>query len=169
MIRLLMSLCALVALLCNSGCAALVKEPHITVQATDVVSVDTGGFDIELLVEVTNPNSFDITLHGYTFDLQVLAVPFASGGLHKAVRFPAGETISTRLPFRVHHNELLGIIKRKPDLDRIPYELNARLAIDTPLGEHTVPISKKDTFSVPASYRPDTYLKRLLKPLRDMF
>lgn len=169
MIRLLAGLSALVLLLLSSGCAALVREPHIMVQATDIVSVDTGGFDIELLVAVTNPNSFDITLRGYTFDLQVLAVPFASGGLHKTVRFPAGETVSARLPFRVHHNELLGIIKRKPDLDRLPYELDARLAIDTPLGGHTVPISKKDTFSVPQAYRPDTYLKHLLKPLRDMF
>lgn len=169
MIRLLVSLGILAVLFLNSGCAALIKEPHVTVQATDVVSVDTGGFDLELLVAVTNPNSFDIALHGYTFDLQVLAVPFASGGLQKTVRFPAGETVSTRLPFRVHHNDLLGIIKRKPDLDRLPYELNARLAIDTPLGERAVSISKKDTFSVPPAYRPDTYLKRLLKPLRDMF
>lgn len=155
-------------LLLLSGCAALVSEPRVTVLSTDLVSIDTNGFDIELLVAATNPNAFDVTLHGYTFDVQLMSVPFTSGGLQKTVQFPAGQTTEVRLPFRVRHSELLGILKRKPDLNRIPYEVDARLNVGTPFGDLSIPVKQKDTLAVPEAYRPDTYLKRILQPLKNL-
>lgn len=157
-----------VSVLAFYGCASLVKTPHVTVHSANIVSVDTSGFDIELLVGVENRNSFDVSLLGYTYDLQVMSVPFSSGGLQKGVLFPAGQTVDIRLPFRFLHSDLLGILKRKPDLDHIPYSIDARLNLDTPVGELAVPVKKSDTFSVPASYRPGTYFKRLLQPLKEM-
>lgn len=164
-----LQLCTIAAcLLAFSGCASLVKTPQVTVRSSNIVSVDTSGFDIELLVGVENRNAFNVSLLGYTYDLQVMSIPFSSGGLQKGVLFPAGQTVDVRLPFRVHHSDLLGILKRRPDLDRIPYSADARLNLDTPLGELAVPVKKSDTFSVPAAYRPGTYLKRLLQPLKEM-
>ena len=165
----LLHFCVLAAcLLAFSGCASLVKAPQVTVRSTNIVSVDTSGFDIELLIGVENKNSFDVSLLGYTYDLQVMAVPFSSGGLQKGALFPAGQTVDIRLPFRVHHSDLLGILKRRPDLDRVPYSVDARLNLDTPVGELTIPLKKSDTVSVPAAYRPGTYFKRLLQPLKEL-
>lgn len=139
----------------------------MTVISTNVVSIDTAGFDIELLIGVENPNPFDITLLGYTYDLQVMSVPFSSGGHQNGASFHSGQRTDIRLPFRVLHSDLLGIIKRRPDLDRVPYSVDARLDIATPLGELVIPLKKTDTISVPAAYRPGTYLKRFLQPLKD--
>lgn len=158
----------MVSLVAFSGCASLVKTPQVTVRSSNIVSVDTSGFDIELLVGVENRNVFDVSLLSYTYDLQVMSVPFSSGGLQKGVVFPAGQTVDVRLPFRVHHSDLLGIFKRRPDLDHVPYSVDARLNLDTPVGELIVPLKKSDTVSVPAAYRPGTYLKRLLQPLKEM-
>lgn len=164
-------LCHIVTLILTvlSGCASLVKEPHVTVRSTNVVSVDTSGFDIELLIGVENPNSFDVSLLAYTYDLQVMSIPLSSGGLQKKVTFPSGQTVDVRLPFRLHHGDLLGILKRRPDLDRIPYSVDARLNLGTPFGEVVIPFKKSDTVSVPAAYRPGTYLQRMLQPLKEMF
>ncbi len=141
----------------------------MTVRSTNVVSVDTSGFDIELLIGVENPNSFDVSLLAYTYDLQVMSIPLSSGGLQKKVTFPSGQTVDVRLPFRLHHGDLLGILKRRPDLDRIPYSVDARLNLGTPFGEVVIPFKKSDTVSVPAAYRPGTYLQRMLQPLKEMF
>lgn len=157
------------ALMAITGCASLVKDPYVTVRSTDVVSVDTAGFDIELLIGVENPNSFDVSLQGFTYDLQIMSVPFSSGGLQKKFLFPAGQLVDIRLPFRVHHGDLLGVIRRRPDLDRIPYNLDARLNLNTPFGDLVIPINKSDTVSIPPTYRPGTYLERILQPLRKMF
>jgi LEA14-like dessication related protein len=155
------------ALVTISGCASLVQPPHVTVISTNVVSMDTAGFDIELLVGIENPNSFDVSLLGYTYDLQVMSVPLSSGGLQKRVLFPSGQSVDVRLPFRVHHADLLGVIQRRPDLDRIPYSVDARLNLTTPFGEVIIPVKKNDTVSVPAAFRPETYFKRMLQPLKD--
>lgn len=157
-----------VYLLALFGCASLVITPQVTVRSTNIVSVDTSGFDIELLIGVENKNAFDVSLQGYTYDLQIMSIPFSSGGLQKGVLFPAGQMVDIRLPFRVHHSDLFEIFKRSPDLDHIPYSVDARLNLDTPIGELIVPVKKSDTVSVPAAYRPGTYLKRLLQPLKEM-
>ena len=157
------------ALVTISGCASLVQPPHVTVLSTNVVSVDTAGFDIELLVGVENPNRFDVSLQGYTYELQIMSVPFSSGGMQKQVLFPSGRAVDVRLPFRVHHTDLLGVIMRRPDLDRIPYSVDARLNLTTPFGEIVIPVKKSDTVSVPADFRPETYFKRILQPLKEIF
>lgn len=154
------------SLVAISGCASLVKAPHVTVRSTNIVSVDTAGFDIELLIGVENPNFFDVSLLGYTYDLQVMSLPLSSGGLQKGVPFPSGRSVDMRLPFRVHYTDLLGVVTRRPDFDRIPYSVDARLNLNTPFGELVVPVKKSDTFSVPAAYRPGTYFKRMLQPLK---
>jgi len=158
----------ILALITISGCAALVKEPHVVLRSTNIVSVDTAGFDIELLIGVENPNYFDVSLQSYTYDLQVMSVPFSSGGLQKGFLFPSGRQVDIRLPFRVHHADLLGIFKRRPDPDRIPYSVDARLNLITPFGDLVIPVKKSDTFSVPVAYRPGTYLKRMLQPFKEM-
>ena len=158
---------AMLALVAITGCASLVQRPLLTVQSTNVVSIDTAGFDIELLISVENPNIFDVSLLGYTYDLQVMSVPFSSGGHQKGFLFPAGQQVDVRLPFRVNHSDLLGILKRRPDLDRIPYSVDARLDVATPLGELLIPLKKSDTVSVPAAYRPGAYLKRILQPFKE--
>lgn len=158
----------ILALVAISGCASLIKEPRVTVRSANVVSVDTAGFDIELLLGVENPNSFDVSLQGYSYDLQIMSVPFSSGRLQKIFVFPPGQLVDVRLPFRVYHGNLLEVIKRRPDLDRVPYILDARLNLNTPLGELVIPVKKSDTITVPAAYRPGTYLKRMLQPLKEM-
>ncbi len=165
---LLRYLTILLVLLANSGCASLVTSPHLNVISTNVVSVDTAGFDIELLISVENPNLFDISLLGYTYELQIMAVPFSSGGLQKGVKFPSGQPIDLRLPFRVRHSDLLGLIKRRPDFDRISYSVDARLNLATPFGDISIPLKKSDTVSVPEAYRPGAYFERMLKPLKEI-
>lgn len=169
LMRYQMAVLAILALVTITGCASFVRDPHLTVRSTDVVSVDTAGFDIELLIGVENPNGFDVSLQSYTYDLQIMSVPFSSGGLQKGFVFPSGQLVDIRLPFRVHYDDLLGVVKRRPDLDRIPYTLDARLNLKTPFGDLIIPVKKSGNISVPEAYRPGTYLKRILQPFKEMY
>jgi len=158
----------MLALVTISGCASLVKPPHVTVLSTNVVNVDTAGFDIELVIGVENPNPFDLSLLGYTYELQIMSVPLSGGGPQLGVLFRSGQAVEVRMPFRVHHTDLLGAIKQRPDFDRIPFSVDARLNLATPLGEIVIPVSKSGTVSIPAVYRPGTYFKRMLQPLKEI-
>lgn len=141
-----------------AGCAALVKEPVVTVKDLNVVSVDGGGAGMELRLNVSNGNPFDIRLLGYSYDLKVMELPLATGGAREEIRFASGAETDLRIPIRISYGEMLEIFKRKPDPNSIPYRLSAGLDLETPLGRLTVPVQRTGTYAVPGKYRPSSIL-----------
>jgi LEA14-like dessication related protein len=143
-----------------TGCAAFVQKPQLSLKSTTIAGLDSAGADIEFYLGVTNPNSFDVTLLGYTYQLKVMSLPLAAGGLQESLLLAAGQETEMRLPIRVSFAELREILKLKPDPKRIPYTLNAQLQAKTFLGELAVPFKSDSTFSLPEQYRPAYYLDR---------
>jgi len=149
-----------------SGCAAFIQEPFITVKGTSLVGLDSSGVDIEFHLGISNPNTFDLSLLGYTYDLRVMTLPLSTGGTQQTVIFPSGKETDMRLPVHLNFSDLLEIIKRQPDLDKLPYRMNARLQLKYPWGEMVIPVEKYDTLNVPEQYRPEAALNRLRDMLR---
>ena len=149
-----------------SGCASLVQAPRVTLKETSMVGLDTSGIDMEFLLGITNPNSFDLSLLGYTFDLQVLALPLTTGGRQETILFPAGKETGMRLPVRLKFADLLKIFNSSPDPDKIPYQLNTMLHLKTPLGEMAVPVERNALLAIPEQYRPAAFTNRLRDVLR---
>ena len=143
-----------------AGCSLLVADPEVTVRNASVVGLDSKGFELEFYLTVKNPNPYGVALKGYSYNLQVMTLPIARGGARDAVEFKAGSTTDVRLPVRVEFRDILEILKRRPDFDRIPYRLCAGLELDTPVGEVLVPLDKSATFAVPKEYRPSYLLKQ---------
>jgi LEA14-like dessication related protein len=160
-IALKKGICLLLLLAVLAGCTALVKEPQVTVRDLSAVSLDGGGAGMELLLTVQNANPYEVRLLGYSYDLKVMALPLARGGAREEIRFPAGAATDLRIPVKVSYGDLLEIFKRKPDPERIPYQLMAGLDLDTPLGQLTVPVNRTGTYAVPKQYRPGAILDRL--------
>jgi LEA14-like dessication related protein len=144
------------------GCSLLVKEPQVTVTRTSIIGLDTAGADIECALAISNPNSYDLTLLGYTYDLRIMTLPLASGGLQEQITIRADKQTDIRLPIRIKYSDLLEILKRRPDPDRVPYQIQARLQIATPLGNMLIPVDISNTFKVPENYQPGYYLNKLL-------
>ena len=146
-------------LLFLSGCSLFLSEPRVAVKDVAVTRIGADGVDIELLLGVTNNNSFALTLTGYSYDLQVLALPLTTGGDRRRIDSPGPATTDVRLPFRVPFRSVMEILKRHPDPAAIPYRLTGALEVETPLGARLVPVSSTGTFSVPQRYRPAEILK----------
>jgi LEA14-like dessication related protein len=148
------------------GCASLVQAPRVTLMETRMSGLDTSGIDIEFLLKISNPNPFDLSLLGYTFDLQVLALPLSTGGKQETILFPAGKETGMRLPVRLKFADLLKLVNRSPDPDKIPYQLKTLLRLKTPLGEMSVPVEKSALLNIPEEYRPAAFTNRLRDALR---
>jgi len=144
-----------------AGCSLFLETPQVTVKNVNLVGLDTTGVELEFYLGVNNPNPFAVTLRGYSYDVQVMTLPVAKGGSREPVRFESRSETDMRLPVRIQYSDLVEILKRRPDPDRIPYRLNAGLELDSSMGSFLVPVEKKDTFSVPEQYRPSTAVKRL--------
>lgn len=144
------------------GCSLLVKEPQVTLTRTSIIGLDTAGADIECALAISNPNAFDLTLQGYTYDLSVMTLPLSSGGSQQSLAIPAGKQTDMRLPIRIKYADLLEIMKRNPDPDRVPYRIQANLRLATPLGNLSIPVDRSERFKIPEKYQPGYYLKQLL-------
>lgn len=149
-----------------SGCASIIQEPRIAIKGTNLVGFDSSGVDVEFQLGITNPNIFDLSLLGYTYDLRIMTLPLSTGRTELSVNFPAGKETDMRLPVHLNFNDLLQIIKQQPDLDRLPYQINADLHIKNPLGEMNIPVEKTDTLNVPERYRPGGAINLLRNALR---
>lgn len=153
----------------TTGCASLVQEPNVTVLRTTLTGIDTAGADLEFYLGVNNPNAYDVTLLAYTYDLKVMTLPLAHGGAQQTVSFSSGKQTDMRLPVRLKYSDLLEILKRRPDPDKITCHILARLQIDSPLGEMTIPIDEHATFSIPEKYRPSYLLDRVRDSLKSLY
>lgn len=149
-----------------SGCASLVQTPHVTIKETSVVGLDASGIDLDFHLGISNPNSFDLSLLGYSFDLQVLSQPLSTGGRQDTILFPAGKETGMHLPVRLKFTDLMEICSRATDPDNIPYQLNTMLQLKTPLGEMALPVVKSAVLAIPEQYRPAAFLNRLRDALR---
>lgn len=136
-----------------AGCTT-VQDPVVTVKDLNVVSLGPAGAGMELFLRIRNPNSFDVRLQGYSYDLKVMALPLASGGAREEVKFAGKAETDLRIPIRISYGDLLEILKRKPDPDNVPYQLAAGLDIETPVGQMTVPVNRTGTYAIPKQYRP---------------
>lgn len=157
--RKIVCLLSLVVLL--SGCTALVSAPVVTVRDLNVVSLNPAGAGMELWLKVRNPNPFDVKLQGYSYDLKVMALPLANGEEREVVNFPAGEETEFRIPIRITFADLLEILKRKPDPEKIPYQLSTGLDLATPVGPMTVPVNRTGTYAIPKKFRPSALFGKL--------
>ena len=144
-----------------TGCTTLVQKPVVTVKDLTVVSLDAGGAGMELYLNIENPNPFEVSLLGYSYDLKVMALTLARGQAREEIRFPAGTATDLRLPIRISYGDLLEIFKRKPDPDNVPYQIAAGLDLETPLGPLTVPVNRTGTYAIPKQYRPESILNNL--------
>lgn len=144
-----------------SGCALFMKKPRVTLNDISVVGLDTDGVNLELLLSVQNSNTFDVALRGYTYDLRLMALPMAKGGARETLEFRRDAVTDVRLPLRLNYKNLIELLKRRPDPDKVPYQLNAGFELETPFSTLTVPVDKSGTFAIPPQYRPAYFYRQL--------
>ena len=137
-----------ITLLVLSGCSLLLKEPRVAFKDIGLTGLDKDGVTLELLLAVHNDNAFDLSLRGYRYDLHLMALPLASGNVREAMAFKHNAVTDVRLPVRFGYRELMELLKRRPDPDKIPYRLTADFELETPLdyinqGGATWPVSTR--------------------------
>jgi LEA14-like dessication related protein len=151
-----------------AGCGLFFITPTVEVKDVAIVALNARGLDLEVLLAVSNHNSFPLTLTGYNYDLQISALPMTKGGDRQEMVFKAGSPTDVRLPVHLTFASLLELLKRRLDPDRVPYRLQAGLQVNTPLGERVIAIDKDGIFAIPPRYRPTEWLNSLQGALDSM-
>jgi LEA14-like dessication related protein len=151
----------LLLVIAMTGCSLLMEKPEVAVKSVNLTGLDRKGVELEFVLAVANPNSYTLSLTGYSYNLLVSAIPLARGESREAVEFAGKAATDMRLPVRLSFRDLLQIISKSPDPDHLSYRLNAGLNLRTPYGPLAVPVDKQGTFTVPGQYHPSRFMKQI--------
>jgi len=143
------------------ACSLFLSQPTVSVKEVSLAGLDDTGVNLDLQLAVHNPNLFDLNLQGFRYDLRVLALPFAAGESREPVAFPGQSTTDVRLPVRVSYRDFLEVLKRRPDPDRVPYQLRGGLELTTVWGSRSLPLDASGTFAIPPRYRPSYLMQQV--------
>jgi LEA14-like dessication related protein len=143
-----------------TACTMIVEKPTVHIKDVRFTGLDGKGVCLDFLLNVTNPNAFDLPLKGYTYDVRLMALPLARGESKDCRTFYGKTSTEMLIPVKISFADVLEIVKRSPGLKELPYQLNADLSLGTPLGNISVPVKTGGTVAVPKQYQPATLLRK---------
>jgi LEA14-like dessication related protein len=150
----LLPLAALAALsLAPAACRALLKEvfetPKVRLAHIGLASnpfAAKGPIEAVLHLQVTNPNSYGITVAGVRYAASVGNVPVADGERNEETRIgPSGDTV-VMVPVTLRPEGFEAAVRELVSRRGIPYEFNGSVAVVAPVvGTVRVPFSRSGT------------------------
>ncbi len=144
-----MKMLLILSMLLLTGCASLVAKPEVTLKDVKFAGLDSKNIGIDVYLSVHNPNSFDLSLKNYSYDISIVSLPVAKGNAEASYDFYADSTTDILVPVKIPFSSVFEILKRTPDPDAIPYQVHAELTIGRGIASLTVPVTKSGTLAVP--------------------
>jgi LEA14-like dessication related protein len=121
-----------------SGCTVFMAKPEVTMKNVKMVGLDSKDMELDFYFSVKNPNSFDLRLEDYSYDVRIISLPLAKGNAKTSYDFYANSTTDLLIPVKIPYNNLLQIFKRNPSPDAIPYQIHAELTVSRGIGSMTI-------------------------------
>ena len=129
-----------------AGCAGIgdaFKEPEFRLDRAIVRGVGLTGGSLDLVVDVYNPNHFD--LRGVK-----LQVGFDVEGSHLGdilyddeYRVEQGDTTTVTLPLQFNWSGVGGAVRAALGYGDLPYTMKGQATLDTPVGRRVVPFTRE--------------------------
>ena len=136
------------------ACRALLKEvfeaPKVRLAsvgfASNPFTAPKGPIEAVLHLQVTNPNSYALTVSGVRYSAAIGTVTLAEGERNEETRIgPSGETI-VYVPVTLRSEAFSAALRRALEARAIPYEFNGSVGVVAPMvGTVRIPFSKSGT------------------------
>ena len=128
------------------GCAALgntLKEPNVRLERVVVRDVSLRGGNLDLMVNLDNPNAFD--LRGTEVELGFDVEGSHVGDVRYDDEFSVdrGGQTTLRLPLRFEWAGVSSALRTALSYGEIPYEMKGQIRLQTPWGAHSVPFTRE--------------------------
>ena len=150
-----------ILLILLSACTAFIPKPEVSVKDVKLSGVNSGGVTLDVYLSVNNTSSYELKMKSYNYDAKIMALPMAMGSSTEPYYFYAKTATDVLIPVKISYNDLLEILKRRPDPDAIPYQFHADLVVETSLGDMSIPVNKSGTIAVPRQLLPANIYKKI--------
>jgi LEA14-like dessication related protein len=130
------------AVLCGcAGLQELFREPDVHLQRVVVQNVGLTGGTLNLLVGVYNPNAFDVQGTRLNLGLDVEQSHVGDVVYDNDFQTQKGDTTVLTLPLTFAWSGVAGAVRTALNAGELPYTINGRLSVATPIGPRDVTFS----------------------------
>jgi hypothetical protein len=129
-----------------TACAAVgdyFKEPDIRLDQVIVRGVGLTGGVLDLVVDVHNPNSFDLRGIGLRVGFDVEGSHVGDIEYRDEFTVDRGDTSRLTLPVKFAWSGVGSAVRSALGYGEIPYEMKGEISLQTPFGRRAVPFSKE--------------------------
>jgi LEA14-like dessication related protein len=153
-IRIMKLLALIVSIAGCAGIGAIFKEPEIQLERAIVRGIGITGGNLDLIVNVDNPNNF--TLYGTRLQVGLDVEGSHLGDITYDDDFSVTEngTTTITLPLTFGWAGVGSAVRTALSYADLPYEMKGQLELQTPLGRKTVPFTHEGR--VPLIRSPNT-------------
>ena len=136
---------ALVAL-ATAGCAGLgnaLKEPGVRLDRVVLHEVGIRGGALHLMVELDNPNPFDLRGTGIELGFDVEGAHVGDLRFSDEFSVQKGGKTTLELPLRFEWAGVGNVLRAALATGEIPYTMKGQIELQTPWGAHSVPFTRE--------------------------
>ncbi len=135
-----------------TGCAALgmtkFQEPSIDLDSIVVRSVGLTGGTLDLMLEVNNPNSFDLKGTHLELGLDVEGVHFGDVELNDAFNLPRGAPTRVVVPLSFNWIGVGAAARSALNFGTVKYEIEGIASLQTPFGLEKLPFKRNGSVAL---------------------
>jgi LEA14-like dessication related protein len=125
----------------------LVKQvftpPSVSVRQVHFSGVSSKALDLNLGMEIDNPNPIGVSLSAIDYDFALAGRPLASGSSGSGLQIAASGKSRAEFPISVAYNEILPVYESMRGQDEVPYAVAGKLTLDTPIGALPIPFKSE--------------------------
>jgi LEA14-like dessication related protein len=135
-----------VALPLSTGCASLAQlgllEPEVELTEVQIAGLGLNGGTLNLILDVYNPNSYEIRGQRMEIALELDQTPFGVVGLDRRLVLPSREHTAVEVPLRFTWQGVGSGARALLDSGSLPYGLRGMMWVESPIGEHSISIGR---------------------------
>ena len=145
---LLLPLLASCSLL-QSVASSAFERPSLAFRDVKLDHIDFTGADVNLLFDVTNPNSSGLDLGAASYALAIEGHQVAVGSPPKGLQVPGKGTATVTLPAHVVWDQLAPALEAVLSRKSLAYKASGTLGVNSPIGLLTLPLEHEGVIEPP--------------------
>ena len=135
----------------SAGCSTLGRaaftEPVVTLQDVRLQGLGLTGGSMDVVLNVYNPNGFQLDATQLTYRVFVDTVHFADGVMDSQFIVPAGDSAVVRVPVNFTYAGVGQAGRTLMNTGTVNYRVAGNVRVGTPIGAFTVPYDRTGRFS----------------------
>jgi LEA14-like dessication related protein len=118
------------------------KNPTILLKEIHIRPVSLKDLEIRLVMEIQNPNRFDLRLTAFDYTVFLDEKEMGKGDIQKEILVPGAASQTVDIPLTVHLGDMGETVKLLLSDRELPYRIEGTARVKTGIGSAAIPYSK---------------------------